>query len=260
MTDESKVEKVEEVVDQSLDQTPEPTPSEVEARKLGWRPEAEFEGEEGKWVNADEFIARAPLFEKNRKLSRKIKDLESSVNLLKDHHSKVEEAAYKRAIDTLKAEKIKALDEGDHKSVVDIDEQIIDLKKEAKKEKTADNPEFDEWKSRNSWYETDKELKEFADIVGYGYAATHGNPDKEEVYKYTEDLVRSKFPEKFMNPNKRKPSAVESGSRDTGKQRRPSWSELPEIFQQVGGKFVRNGVMTRDQYIDDLIKTGDIKA
>ena len=47
---------------------------------------------------------------------------------------------------------------------------------------------------------------------------------------------------------------------DATKTSRPTWSSLPEHFQQAGNKFVRNGIMTKDQYIDDLIKLGELKG
>lgn len=243
-------------------QPTEPTPTEIEARKLGWKPEEEYEGEEGKWINADEFVARAPLYEKNRKLSKKIKDVENTIELLKKHYAKTEEQAYKRALETLKQEKVKALDEGDHKAVADIDDKILDLKKEPihEKQEKQSNPDFDEWVTRNSWYNTDEEMREYADAIGRIYARNNNNPDADEVYRHAEKKVMERFPEKFRNPNRSRPSSVEGGSKSQTKSKRPAWSDLPEVFQQVGNKFVRNGVMTKEQYIDDLIKTGEIKG
>lgn len=265
MTDELK--KVEEEIklegtEEKPEQPPEPSPAETEARKLGWKPEDEYEGEEGKWISAEEFVSRAPLYEKNRKLTKKLKEIESTVEHLKKHYSKTEEAAYQRALSTLKEEKIRALDDGDHKAVADIDDKILDLKKEPLREKQENKTtaEFDEWVSKNEWYKKDEDMRDYADAVGRRYARDNDNPDAEEVYRYAEQKVMERFPEKFRNPNRAKPSSVEGGSKSQPKSKRPSWSDLPEVYQTVGNKFVRNGVMTKEQYIDDLIKTGDIKG
>ena len=69
------------------------TEVEAKAREMGWNPDKEGV-DPGKWIGAEEYVARAPLFEKNRKLSRKVKELESSVKELKVHYSKIENIAY----------------------------------------------------------------------------------------------------------------------------------------------------------------------
>ena len=256
-------EEVKKVETDSKETDPsESTPAETEARKIGWKPEEEYEGEEGKWVSAEEFVSRAPLYEKNRKLSKQLKEINKTVEQLKEHNKKIEEVAYQRAIDTLKAEKVKALDEGDHKAVADIDDKILDLKKDPLREKQdkKNNPEFDEWVGRNDWYNKDREMRYYADAIGLAYADENDHPDAEEVYAYAERKVRERFPEKFRNQNRSKTPSVEGGTKSQTKSKRPAWSDLPEIYQQVGGNFVRKGVMTREQYIDDLIKTGDIKG
>ena len=249
--------------DKPLEEKPEeavePSQAEIEARKLGWKPENEYEGEEGKWIGAEEFISRAPLYEKNRKLSKKLKELESTVNLLSEHNKKVEESAYKRALETLKSEKVKALDEGDHKAVAEIDDQILELKTDKKPEQEKPrNEEFNEWVSKNQWYEKDDEMRDFADFAGARYAAKNKGADPEDVYRYAEKQVMERFPEKFRNPNKARPSSVEGGSRSATKSKLPSWGDLPEVFQTVGNKFVRQGVMTKEEYIKQLVETGSL--
>lgn len=255
-------EKVEEPVKAEEVQSEPETEIETKAREMGWNPDKDGV-EDGKWIGAKEYIARAPLFEKNRKLSRKVKELESSVGALKQHYSKIEELAYEKALETLKEKKIKAMDEFDHKTVAQIDEDIIELKKprnEQPRETTREIPEFSEWKERNTWYENDKELKAFADMAGRLYVEDHEDATPEQVYRHAEKKVRERYPEKFRNPNRDRTSSVEAGTKTQTKTSRPTWSSLPEHFQQAGNKFVRNGIMTKDQYIDDLIKLGELKG
>ena len=257
-------EKIEEQAkeDQKQDLSSPESEIDAKAREMGWNPDKDGV-DDGKWIGAKEYIARAPLFEKNRKLSRKVKELESSVGALKQHYSKIEELAYEKALETLKEKKIKAMDEFDHKTVAQIDEDIIELKKprekEPQKQAAREIPEFVEWKERNTWYENDKELKAFADMSGRLYVDDNEEASPEQVYRHAEKKVRERYPEKFRNPNRDRPSSVEAGKTQS-KQSRPTWSSLPEHFQQAGNKFVRNGIMTKDQYIDDLIKLGELKG
>lgn len=268
MTEEAKAEAVKETVEK-VEKTESPKEehqeSEVEAkaREMGWNPDKEGV-DPGKWIGAEEYIARAPLFEKNRKLSRKVKELESSVNALKGHYSKIESIAYEKALQALKEQKIKAMDDFDHKKVAELDDEIVDLKSRTTKpepvKKNEPLPEFLEWKETNPWYDTDPELKEYADFVGVRLAAKDDGIEPEDLYKQVEKKVRDRYPEKFRNKNKTQQSPVEGVTKTQSKPGRPTWSSLPEQFQRAGDKFVRNGIMTRDQYIDDLVKMGEIKG
>lgn len=238
------------------------TEVEAKAREMGWNPDKEGV-DQGKWIGAEEYIARAPLFEKNRKLSRKVKELESSVNALKGHYTKIEGIAYEKALLTLKEQKIKAMEEFDHKKVAELDEEIVDMKaKSPKTEPRGKNeplPEFEVWRETNEWYDKDEDLKEYADFVGVRHAAKNEGIEPEDLYKFVEKKVRERFPEKFSNKNKTQQSPVAGVSKAQSKPGRPTWGSLPEHFQRAGDKFVRNGIMTRDQYIDDLIKLGEVK-
>lgn len=236
---------------------------ESKAIEMGWNPDKEGV-DPGKWIGAEEYIARAPLFEKNRKLSRKVKELESSVNALKGHYSKIEGIAYEKALQTLKEQKIKAMEEFDHKKVAELDEEIVDMKSKSPMQERQGKdipplPEFLEWKETNEWYDKDEDLKEYADFVGVRHAAKNEGIEPEDLYKFVEKKVRERFPEKFSNKNKTQQSLVAEVSKAQSKPGRPTWGSLPEHFQRAGDKFVRNGIMTRDQYIDDLIKLGEVK-
>ena len=269
MTDEivktevaEKVEK-QEVQNESQQEAESKAKVESKAIEMGWNPDKEGV-DPGKWIGAEEYIARAPLFEKNRKLSRKVKELESSVNALKGHYSKIESIAYEKALQALKEQKIKAMDDFDHKKVAELDEEIVDLKSRTKapepKNKNEPLPEFLEWKETNPWYDSDEELKEYADFVGVRLAAKDDGIEPEDLYKQVEKKVRERYPDKFRNKNKTQQSPVEGVTKSQSKPGRPTWSSLPEQFQRAGDKFVRNGIMTRDQYIDDLVKMGEIKG
>ena len=52
------------------------------ASAKGWKPEAEYEGPEGGFVGADEFLKREPLFERIRDLSRSNKKLARDVEAM----------------------------------------------------------------------------------------------------------------------------------------------------------------------------------
>ncbi len=237
---------------------------EAQARKMGWKPEDEYYGDPDKWVPAKEFVERAPLYDDMRKLRRKTKDLEDTVGHLREHYQKVEENAYKRYLDKLKADKVKALEEGDAKKVVEIDAEIDDAKDakraaDAKVQSKTTNRDFEEWVESNAWYERDDELKIYADAQGVHYKKQNPTASYQEILEHAAKATRKAFPDRFRNPAREKPSPVEGGNKGKGADNKPSWSSLPDHMKEIGDTFVKMGVMTRDQYMKDLIETGQWK-
>lgn len=235
--------------------------TESRARKLGWLPKEELDSPDD-FVDAKEFIARQPLYDTMRKLKKKANRLETTVNELKTHYQKVEQNAYQRAIESLKKEKLQALESGDHARVLEVDDELDrlrDTKPEPSRQNNPD-PAFVRFTEQNPWYDTNSDMREFADFVGVRYAKA--NPDKspEEVFDYAIKQTRKQYPDHFRNTRRSDPAAVESSRSTPTQSRRPSWSDLPEHYRAAGNKFVSQGVMTREQYIDDLIKIGEIKA
>jgi hypothetical protein len=237
---------------------------EEQARRSGWTPKDEFQGDPDKWVDAKEWIGRAPLYDDMRRLRRKARVLESTVNDLKKHYERVEQTAYQRAVEELKAEKLKALEEGNHRRVVEVDDELDQMrnKKPAPTGENKVDPAFQRWVDQNEWYERDTDMREYADFVGVRFA--HENPEKtpEQVFEYVSRQIQKhpEFKERFPNPARERPSSVEGGKSKPAKSATPRWSDLPEHIQKAGDKFVRQGVMTREQYIADLIKIGELKV
>ena len=49
-----------------------PVPVEATARTQGWKPKEEFTGDPALWVDAKEFVGRAPLFDKIKGQSKEL--------------------------------------------------------------------------------------------------------------------------------------------------------------------------------------------
>ena len=237
----------------------EHTPTELKAMESGWVPKQEYSGEEHKWVDAGEFLRRGELFKKIEDQSKQLKDVRNALNEMKKLHGQVREVEYKRALDALKAQKKAALEEGDADAVIAADERI-DLVKEQQKQlqsepaavteqSGAEHPEFVAWTEQNSWYKTSSPMKAFADALGADLAAAGNSPS--EVLRKVAAEVRKEFPNKFRNPNQDKPGAVESGK--GGRSNTSSFS-LSDDERRVMNTFVRQGVMTEKQYIEELKK------
>jgi len=236
---------------------------EQQALALGWKPKDDFEGDEGDWVDHNEFLRRGELFDAIHKSNRKVKKLEEQLAVLGEHHKKTAEVAYEKALEELKREKKEAARDGDVERIVAIDEEIEVVKEKktaATAAQTTESTPYDEWADKNSsWYETDELLTSFA--IGYGGKLERANPSwaQEKVLSEVEKKVKETFPEKFGNPNRSKPSSVASSSSTQGSKtskNKLSYKDLPEEAQNIYRKLVKtssnpNGPLTEEQYLKD---------
>src|ERR1700758_5180010 len=87
------------------------TPTQQEALSQGWVPKEEFSGDPEKFVDAGEFLRRGELFRKIESQSKEMKDMRKALQELAKHNSQIRDVEYKRALETLKAEKKAALNE-----------------------------------------------------------------------------------------------------------------------------------------------------
>lgn len=239
----------------------EPSATEVEARSAGWVPKEEYLGDENKWVDADEFVRRGPLFEKINVQNRELKEVKKALSQLATHHASVRETEYKRALDDLKIQKREAFTEGDPDKLVDIDEKILEVKEaqkafkdeqiaEVTKEVREIHPEFSAWINRNPWYTSNGPMKAFADALGTDLANKGNTPS--QVLQEVERQVKSEFKHKFTNPNRDKPSPVEGAGKGSGGKSSYTPSSME---RQIAERFVRQGVFkTVDDYYAELKK------
>lgn len=255
----------EQVADQEVETNVSIDPIEQEARASGWVPKEEFHGDEHKWVDAGEFVRRAPLFQKIDTAGREIKELRKSLEALKAHHAQVRETEYKRALDELKAAKKEAYIEGDPDALIEIDEKVAAVKdaqarfkqeqaQEAAKATDPEviHPEFAAWTKRNTWYNDNKPMRAFADTLGLELRAQGMSPT--DVLRQVEIKIKEEFPNKFRNPNRDKAAAVEGGGKGGPAKGNSGEASLTDEERRIMNTFVRTGVMTKEQYIADLKK------
>lgn len=254
---------VEEVVVQETAPEAQPAPEvqanpyEEQAREQGWKPKEEYEGDPEKWRPAKEFVERGELFGKIDSMGKELKETRKALKMLQEHHSKVKETEYNNALRELKSLQKKHLEDGNSDGYLETTELLTDLKAEQKAREVVSqaapaqpDPRFVAWVNENSWYQKDAEMREYADTVGLGYAQRTGK-DPEEVLEYVTNQVKSRFKEKFVNPNRSKPSSVEGAATPAATK---SSFELTEDERKVMNTFVRTGVMTKEEFIAEVKK------
>lgn len=228
-------------------------PYESEAREQGWKPQDEYEGDPNKWRPAKEFVERGELFGKIDSLGKELKETRKALKMLQDHHSKVKETEFTRAVNELKGLQKKHLEEGNSDEYLKTTELLTDLKAEQKAREVMSqqapaqvDPRFTAWNEQNAWYTKDAEMRKFADTLGLGYAQANPGLDPDDVLEYVTGQVKKTFKDRFENPNRTKPSAVEGSS---NAQPKKDDVQLSDDERRVMNTFVRQGIMTKEEYI-----------
>lgn len=258
---------MDEDIQQEQVEQKELSPIEEQAMRMGWRPKEEFSGNEDDFIDAKEFVRRKPLFDKIEHQGKQIKAVTRALDEFKQHYTKVEQVAVEKAIQQLKHARKEALSEGDGDRFELIDDQIKNAEHQLRQIEVTKNtpvvdnsephPDFVAFKNRNGWYTQDAELTQFADKLGLGLSSTGMEPT--EVLQEIEKQVRTRYPDKFRNKNKEAAPDTEN-SRNQGKpSKKEDDSFMSETDKKVMNDLVRQGVLTREEYIRDLKKIKGIK-
>lgn len=251
------------------------------ASEKGWVPKEEWEGDPDQWRPAKEFIDRGELMDRISSQSRqldkynsKIEDLEKSLTILAEHNKKIAKQEYEKAIKDLKTKKAEALQYGDHDTVVEIDEQMDELKESKKEIDKAEetqpksknegpHPDVVQWMESNSWYNNNLVLQGAADAIAKQYLSSNPSSadNPKEVLDYVSREIRKEFPDKFST--KRRPSGTadpaSTGTAEKGKGKtKYTVKHLSPEQRNVAKKFASTGVMTEQDYVDQLVELGEL--
>lgn len=227
------------------------------AKELGWNENRDDNPD--KYVDAKTFILRSR--DINSSLRRQVKEITNVVSELKTHNERVYQAEVKRLtaeMNELKAQRREAIEEGDVAKVEKIENQIDEIKEKTipPQQPVVSNATFDEWLEDNQWYRNDEDMRAFADKQGLEYK---GLPFEKILALVKKDVV-AEFPDKFSKKTTKPPSTspVESGSRRSSSTKSRSESDLTSAQKTIMNQFVKHGVMSKTEYIADLVKRGEI--
>ena len=253
-------EQVEQQPEQQQQQEPQYTELEQQAMDQGWMPKekwVESGKPEGEHRSAKEFIDRTDLYKRIEHLNRDNKDLRKAMTDLMEHNKRMDQVAYNRAMDSLRSAKKQALEDGDADRVVEIDDQLLDLKT-AQRQAPAQqqpaqeiHPEFKDWVDRNTWYNKNAELRSDADTAGIAFKRNNPHASPAEVLDYVEKFIRKANPEMFQT-KKAAPPSPESSDRSANKPSPKASVSLTEDESRAMKRFVRMGVMTEDEYKNQI--------
>ncbi len=233
------------------------------ARATGWISKEEFDADPNnqgkKWRPADEYLERGELFNTLKSLRTELGSMKKDFNLLSQHHKEMADVEYKRALATLKAQRAEAAEEGDTKTVVDISDQIDELKANREQQQLiqSQQPQVDplyfKWVEDNPKYLSDPEFKAYADSLAHSFLTQNPGRPFAELLAYVNPKIKERY-----SPAMQKPAvpAVESGTNGSAVKKGSKFTkaDLTDEEREVMRVFVQRKVLTEQQYIDEIAK------
>lgn len=229
-----------------VEQTQTDAPSELEerARRMGWKPKEEYRGPQDKWVDADKFMeitdTHMGLKDKEVKLlTNEVRELKQAMRQMVEGQALKVQREVQRRVAELEAERDQAVESGDLKRYRAVSKEINDYTAELRDE-TAPAQAFTGWLSENDWYETDEDLRAYADGIGPKLMAGMGWDGKSvptrKMYDAVSKRVRERFPDHFgetkaeptQNPRRAAGSATEGRTTVVPpRNRSKGWDDIP---------------------------------
>lgn len=226
------------------------------ASQYGWKVEGE--------KSAQEFIKVA--MDKFPDQSKKIKELFKTVDLLKDHMTKNEQAAYDRAKRDLDSQRRQAIKEGDVELVEQLDQHYQELKPQslAPPEDINSHPSILDFEERNAEWLNDtsfEALKMQKWIQEHGAVLGKKKLPVDKHMQVLEEHLHKEFSNYFESGEDAEVSAVSSSRSTTStsganrKKKNHTFNDLSKEQKEAARLFERHG-LPMDKYIADLVKQG----
>lgn len=230
-----------------------PALSEVEelASELGWKPQADYTGPEGKWKPAKDWIKGGRDVE--RGLKETVKGLRDTVDRLAKSASKQTERMLKEQAEDINARFAQAVENKDAKGAAAASLEMQQLQREATAETGGDVE--GEFAKQNPWYGKDEDATDYAVTISQR-EAKKGKSIPEQL-EAVDKAVRKRFPELFDEtaaPAGKAPPAVATPSRAAAAPRAKGYADLPPAAKEAAEKFVKLAAEKHKKNPDDVRK------
>jgi hypothetical protein len=261
---------------------------EYEAGRRGWKPEADYKGPAGTWVDAKTFVERGDRFAD--KQAKEISKLRAQVDafdgtraqFLKFFKQEIDkrDREHAEALQSLRVQRSSAQADGDHERVVEIEDRITAteaqrqaLKKEGEelvKEKPAEeppegelkvpgkgsNPVLDDWvEEGNQWVYDDAVLADHFIQVGRILRKGGEQAIGRAFLEIAKKQVMEDFPRRFKTSSGPRNATSESGGQsNAGSSSKGSYNgktehDLPKADLELMRQFVAEGLYTKETFL-----------
>ena len=233
---------------------------EDKARLKGWRPDGP--------KSAKEFLDDEPFYEERRAKNKTIKDLEKAITDMKDQLDRRERIGYQKALAELKQRRSDAIAIGDEQAVNEVDNEIGEIQSNLPQETNIlENPVVKDFADRNANWLKDRSklehirmqeyfIQQDADFKKYALPV-------EDHTRLVEQSMHEKFPNYFDNIEENGSmvgntyDAVPTGA--VKRKKSYSFNDLTSEQKDVCRRLIRRCGMTEQEYVDSLVKSGDLR-
>lgn len=245
---------------ESTESTEPPTAEETASAK-GWLPLdawTEAGNDPAEHVDALTYNIRGDFIGDIKKYQSEVRELQKNQKRTAELLTESNKRAREEGIREAEERHAKAVEEGD---VDGAKKALADVKTASEPVETPADP-FSDWMDDNPEFKTDRDLwNAFRQEDEWLAFQSGGVKDIKAHMDQVKDAVKAKLPEKFGNPARNETPAVESTSTRTRqtKSSKPSYSSLDDTQKAFCDEFVAMGAMTREEYIQSLVDSGDLK-
>lgn len=258
-----------------------PVLSEIEQKafEMGWRPRGDYQGEH--FVEANEYVSRAPLFERIEKQTKELRELREISKRNNENLARIRKEEYERAMRELDSRKIQSVQVGDVDNYNKVELQKVELQKQMASdpivnEQPMQDPAvqvaLNDFLSRNqTWIGKDKmdpeseEMREAATFIENKLIKQSNEKNiklsAQEQLKLVEDKIRKLYPHRFENVKTEKPAMVSTSSvsKTVGTSVSNLVSKLTPQQREYGAYFQKhNPSYTLEKYAQDLERQGNL--
>jgi hypothetical protein len=251
-----------EVIEEAIPDAPEVPEVEEQARAMGWAPEEDWRGPKEKWVDAQTFVDRGKdripvLNERIKNQARQLNEMKATMAEFAGHYSSVQKNAYERAYRDIKQMQSQAVAEGDMQKYAELDSHLEQMRAnppqapQVAPPNPADDPVYQEWLSENKWYVTDPQLGQYAETIGNYIRTQNPNLHGADFLSEVASEVKKRFPERFGIQSRPVPTVEGARSAAPKPGKGKGYRDLPADAKQACDKFVKQGLLKREDYVRD---------
>lgn len=221
---------------------------EEKARKGGWRPREEFEGDPNEWVSAKKFNDFGDLIGTIKSTKKEISNMRDDFDDRLKAQKKLADLQRKAMLKDLESKRNDAIEIADKDSALEYQAQINDLDSEPvadhPKEDTSGQSLLDEYNSANPWiFDTDSPKAAYAMNRFGSLNRSHSVAESLEILKAD---IKRHFPE--VNPNRDAPATTEKRrSSNPKRESKLQWGDLTRdeltMYKEFSSEF------TKDQWL-----------
>jgi hypothetical protein len=208
-TEEGTAPEVAEVAEQEAPQLNE---TEQTAYDQGWRPEEEFEGKEGNWKTAKEYIKDGEFIGKINDLNRRMDAQKSEFDERLENTNKLNEKRRAEEVAELKRSQREAVNNADEE-LYDKAQAKLDSLEADKANETASAPGKDPaitaWEAKNAWInDPNDEKAAIAQGIWNNYANQNPNCTAQQALEHVDARLGKLYP--VNNPRRDQPDSNET--------------------------------------------------